>query len=72
MTVALNPTQSGATISERFSGLSYEVSEMSHSFTFNGQKVYRLSPQDTSLSGIFQSLGIRNIRIGGNSSDLAS
>jgi hypothetical protein len=73
VTIALNPSQAAANpISERFSGLSYEVSEMSRSFTESGQKVYRLGPQNLALLGIYQSLGIRNLRIGGNSSDEAS
>ncbi len=70
--VAIDPSQAcPRPISERFSGLSYEVLEMAHQYTLNGQTIYRLSEQNAPLVAIHRSLGIRNLRIGGSSADKA-
>ena len=70
VTATIAPRQADPVpVSERANGLSYETGELTRSFVQGGVKVYRLSAENTDLVGIFRSLGVRSLRIGGNSSD---
>src|SRR6266849_4391037 len=65
VTVALTPTTPGAPIPADFEGLSFESSSILPDSS--GQHVFTSTNQ--ALINIFKSLGIKNLRIGGNSVD---
>jgi hypothetical protein len=51
--IVIDPSQAcPRPISERFSGLSYEVLQMAHKYALNGQTIYRLSEQNAPLAWI--------------------
>lgn len=54
----------GATIARRFSGLSYEVAAL---LPVNGVRYFR--PDNAPLLALFRTLGLKSLRIGGNTSD---
>jgi hypothetical protein len=59
---AKNP---GAAIAPHFSGLSFEVSQLLP----NADGVHYFRPDNLPLINLFRTLGIKNLRIGGNTSD---
>lgn len=65
VTVTLDTAHPGARIPSDFSGLSFEVAQLlpgpNHSHYFR--------PGNRALLGLFRTLGIRNLRLGGNTSD---
>jgi len=63
--VALDITQPGAAISPDFIGLSFEASLLLPNR--NGIRYFR--PENRALIDLFRTLGIRSLRIGGNTSD---
>jgi hypothetical protein len=63
--IALDPKSPGATISSDFIGLSYEMSLVDPAS--NGG--YFFSPANKPLVNMFQTLGIRSLRVGGNSAE---
>ena len=65
VTVAISDDTPGATISSRFLGLSFETSIL---LPDEGGKYY-FSPENKTLLAMFQTLGIKSLRIGGNSAD---
>jgi hypothetical protein len=65
VTVTVDPSATGAKISETFAGLSYETRLMLPSK--DGQHYFR--PDNTPLIAMFRQLGIRSLRIGGNTAD---
>jgi hypothetical protein len=65
VTISVDTQNPGATISTNFSGLSFEVNSLLPNE--NGAHYFR--PDNVSLITLFHTLGIKNLRIGGNSSD---
>ncbi len=65
VTVSVDATSSGAAVAPDFSGLSFEVSLLLPNE--NGVRYFR--PDNRPLLNLFHTLGIRNLRIGGNTSD---
>ena len=65
VTVSVNERNAGPTISPDFTGLSFEVSTLFPAE--NGVRYFR--PDNQPLINLFHTLGIKNLRIGGNSSD---
>lgn len=65
VTIALDPRHPGAAIPADFSGLSFEISLLLPNE--NGVRYFR--PDNMPLINLFHTLGIRNLRIGGNTSD---
>ena len=66
--IVLNPASPGAMISSNFIGLSYEMALVNPAQ--NGD--YFFSPANTALVEMFQTLGIRSLRVGGNTADRAT
>jgi hypothetical protein len=65
--VTLDPSNPGPKIADDFAGLSYETKrEMP-----DAAGKYYFSPQNAPLIKLFQTLGIKNLRIGGNTVDSA-
>ena len=65
VTIALDPQHPGAVIAPNFSGLSFEVSLVLPAA--NGVHYFR--PDNLPLINLFHTFGIKNLRIGGNTSD---
>lgn len=65
LTVSLDTQHPGATISPEFTGLSFEASLLLPAE--NGVRYFR--PDNQPLIQLFRQFGIRNLRIGGNTSD---
>ena len=65
VTIALDPQHPGAVIAPDFSGLSFEVSLVLPAA--NGVHYFR--PDNQPLINLFHAFGIKNLRIGGNTSD---
>ncbi|HEX4122369.1 MAG TPA: hypothetical protein VH619_17270 [Verrucomicrobiae bacterium] len=65
VTVVVDPQASGDPIAADFSGLSFEVSLLHPNE--NGVRYFR--PDNLPLINLFRTLGIHNLRIGGNTSD---
>src|ERR1017187_8734029 len=65
VTIALDPQHPGAVIAPDFSGLSFEVSLVLP--TANGVHYFR--PDNQPLINLFHTFGIKNLRVGGNTSD---
>jgi len=67
-TVAIKPDlkKQGISIPADFSGIAYEISEV----TPGNNNKYYFSPQNKPLLHMVKTLGIKNIRIGGNTADL--
>jgi hypothetical protein len=65
VTITLDPQHPGAVIAPDFSGLSFEVSILLPNE--NGVRYFR--PDNLPLIKLFHTLGIKNLRIGGNTSD---
>jgi hypothetical protein len=65
VSIALDPQHPGAAIAPDFSGLSFEVSVLLP----NEDGVRYFRPDNLPLINLFHTLGIRNLRIGGNTSD---
>ena len=63
--VKVNTSSSGATIPENFLGLSFEMAALLPDE--NGRRYFY--PDNKSLINLFHTLGIRSLRIGGNTSD---
>ncbi len=63
--LSVNTSQPGATISPDFSGLSFEV----FLALPNDNGVYYFRPDNRPLLDLFHTLGIKSLRIGGNTSD---
>ena len=65
VTVTVSDDTPGATISSRFLGLSFETSMLLP----DKDGKYYFSPENKTLIAMFQTLGIKSLRIGGNSAD---
>ncbi|HXE41843.1 MAG TPA: hypothetical protein VN516_02370, partial [Candidatus Baltobacteraceae bacterium] len=65
VSISINTTNAGAAISTNFMGLSFEVSQLLPDT--NGVHYFR--PDNRALVNLFQFLGIKSLRIGGNTSD---
>ena len=65
ITIILDPQHPGAAIAPDFSGLSFEVSILLP----NEDGVRYFRPDNLPLINLFHTLGIKNLRIGGNTSD---
>ncbi len=65
ITVVLDPKNAGALVPEGFSGLSYEMALVLPS----GNGKYYFSPGNQPLIRMFQTLGIKTLRVGGNTAD---
>ena len=65
LSITLDPQHPGAAIAPDFSGLSFEVSLLLPNE--NGVRYFR--PDNLPLIQLFHTLGIKNLRIGGNTSD---
>jgi hypothetical protein len=63
--VTLDPQHPGAAISPDFSGLSFEISIL----MTNEDGIRYFRPDNLPLINLFHTLGIKNLRIGGNTSD---
>ncbi len=63
--VVVDAAHPGAAIGDHFSGVSYEIALLTPDA--NGQHYFR--PDNTALIDVFRSLGIRSLRVGGNTSD---
>lgn len=68
VSVAIHTEQPGQLISERAAGLSYETKELLPNE--NGQHYFR--PDNEPLIRLFKTLGVKHLRIGGNSVDAAN
>lgn len=66
VTIAPESSASGAAISADFSGLSFEISRV---LPEKGWRYF--SPKNAALVGVFKTLGVRSLRIGGNTTDEA-
>src|SRR5215475_7205919 len=55
----------GGVIGTNFMGLSFEVSQLSP----DGNGVHYFRPDNAALVNLFQTLGVKSLRIGGNTSD---
>jgi hypothetical protein len=65
VTISVDTQQPGAAISPDFEGLSFEMSQL-----FPDEKGVRyFRPDNRPLIALFQSLGIKNLRVGGNTAD---
>ena len=64
VTVTINQSAAGVSIPDDFSGLSYETKMLLYS---HGHHYF--SPDNRKLVSVFYSLGIKNLRVGGNSAD---
>ncbi len=65
VTVTIHSTQLGAKIPDDFAGLSYETKRELP----DDQGQYYFSAQNAPLAKMFQTLGIKNLRVGGNTVD---
>src|SRR5580658_2788205 len=65
VTLTLDAKNPGAEIPADFEGLSFEVSQLLP----NEDGIHYFRPDNTALINLFQTLGIKNLRIGGNTSD---
>jgi hypothetical protein len=65
VSIAIDPAHPGAAIGPEFCGLSYEVSMLLPAA--NGAHYF--SPDNAPLLALFRTLGIRSLRVGGNTSD---
>ncbi|HUB87609.1 MAG TPA: glycosyl hydrolase family 79 C-terminal domain-containing protein [Verrucomicrobiae bacterium] len=65
VTVTLDPAHPGAAIPADFTGLSFEVSQLLP----NANGVHYFRADNKPLITLFQTLGVKSLRIGGNSSD---
>ncbi len=65
MQVSIDPAQAGAVISQDFLGLSYETSQMLP--RSDGTRYF--SASNKPLVALFKTLGVKSLRIGGNSVD---
>lgn len=65
ITISIDPAHPGAAIAPDFAGFSYEVSALLPAA--NGQHYFRAD--NTALITLFHTLGIKSLRIGGNTSD---
>jgi hypothetical protein len=68
VTVTIDPKQTGPQISDTFAGLSFETRLMLADEA--GQRYFR--PDNQALIAMFRQLGIRSLRIGGNTADRAT
>lgn len=67
LSLQVNTLDPGFTISNQMIGLSYETSTL-----LPRKGVYYFNPQNTELLNVFRTLGIKHLRLGGNSVDEAS
>ncbi len=67
VTVTVNTGVSGIDIPSRFIGLSFETGD--ENAGYKGTKGFMFSPGNTELITLFKDLGVKNIRMGGNSVD---
>ena len=65
ISVKVDASRSGATIPENFLGLSFEMASLQPAD--NGRRYFR--PDNQPLINLFHTLGIKSLRIGGNTSD---
>ena len=65
VTVTLDPSKPGKTIPPDFTGLSFEINLLNA----NAEGVHYFRPDNTNLITLFNTLGIKNLRVGGNTSD---
>ncbi|HTR43514.1 MAG TPA: hypothetical protein VMH87_18025 [Pseudomonadales bacterium] len=65
ITISVDAKKSGAAITPDFSGLSFELSQLLPDD--NGVHYFR--PDNQPLINLFQTLGIKNLRVGGNTAD---
>lgn len=65
VTIALDTKTPGAVISPDFSGLSFEMSQLLPDENGN----HYFSPNNRSLVNLFKTLGVKNLRVGGNTAD---
>jgi hypothetical protein len=65
VTISLDASQPGTVLAPDFSGLSFEVSQLLP----NANGIHYFRPDNTTLIRLFHTLGIKNLRIGGNTSD---
>ena len=68
VTVSPNPDDQGVLIPEDFSGIAYEISGVPASKSGK----YYFSPKNKALLTLVKTLGIKTIRIGGNTADLTT
>ena len=66
--VSLNPRKAGAEISKDFIGLSYEMQQVLP----DAKGKYYFGPDNKRLIGLFKQLGIKSLRVGGNTADRPS
>jgi hypothetical protein len=64
ITITLDPAKAAAAIAPDFNGLSYEITAL---LPVNGVRYFR--PDNTALLTLFHTLGLRHLRVGGNTSD---
>jgi len=65
VTVTLDSEKPGSLIPADFTGLSYEITQMLP----DSKGGYYFSPTNRELIGLFRSLGIKSLRVGGNTAD---
>ena len=65
VTVSLDPKHPAGAISPDFTGLSFEISQLAPGA--DGLRYFR--PDNRPLINLFQTLGIKNLRVGGNTAD---
>lgn len=63
--LVIDPSQTGDAIDEHFLGLSYETEQVLP----NSKGGHYFSPRNTALIALFRTIGVRNLRVGGNSVD---
>ncbi|MGD0260906.1 MAG: hypothetical protein ABSD29_13905 [Verrucomicrobiota bacterium] len=65
VTITLDPKAPGTAVAAEFSGLSFEMEKMLP----DQQGAYFFSPTNQPLLTLFKTLGIRSLRLGGNTAD---
>lgn len=65
VTVTLQSAKTGSEVSKDFAGLSYETQQVLP----DADGKYYFSPDNKKLVALFKQLGIRNLRVGGNTAD---
>src|SRR5436190_22274488 len=66
--ISIDSRQPGATVASDFSGLSYETSRLLP----DEKGTHYFRPDNLPLISVFQTLGVKSLRIGGNSVDASS
>jgi hypothetical protein len=68
VTVTLDPKSPGAAIPVEFSGLSFEIEKLLP----DASGTYFFSPKNQPLVALFKTVGIKSLRVGGNTADRAT